>query len=496
MDRVKMSAPWRRLVWGVLLLLPVTRPLTSTVRAEAPSPLSLEQAVERARKRHPQIAQARAELEAQQAVALRARSGYLPGITARISYEPQTANFAPTPTYARALVRRFPQGVATVVDSGGQAVTVQCIPPLNSNGDPSYSAACRRNPNGINAKSYGLTNFWTASFGVVWTAFDWGQTTYAHRAATIGVHARELSIRAAEVDATLSVKLAYYAVLAAQAGLTVAEEAVATQTHHLDQARTLLERGLKTRADVAFAESDLANAELTMAEAQGGLATAWSDLYAAMGESERHPYQLVTAMPADEQVTPAEDLEHAIAQHPETESLSLLAKSYREQSRAQRGQYLPRLVLSFGPNFIGPAPNAMVTNFGGSIALVYPGSSLNGTGMNPWAVKADIHEAAALARLTEARKAQVAMDLRQLGERTQSEILAAQAAARAARRRVEAAQERRNLVQGQYAAGVASMLELSDAELAFIDAQFREVSARLQLCQARATLDRVYGRSH
>lgn len=482
------KASWRP---GALLLLAVTfSPARSS--ADEPSPLSLDEAVARARKHHPQIAEARAAREAQEAVARRARSGYLPGLTARIAYEPQTANFAPTPTYARALVRRTPQGVATVVDTSGQPLSALCIPPLRSSGEPDYSA-CRRLPGSGTGTDYRLTSFWTASFGVVWTAFDWGQTAYAHRAATLGVQARERSIRAAEIDATLAVKLAYYAVLAAEAGVAVADEAVAAQTRHRDQARSLLERGLKTRADVALAESDVANAELTLAQARGGLATAWSELHAAMGESERPAYRLVTAMPADEQVLPLPELERAIAKHPETEALSLLASSYSLESRARRGKYLPRLVLSLGSTFSGPALDALVTNFGGSIALVYPGSTT--TGMNPWAIRADADEAAAMARLTEAQKTQVEHQLRQLAERTASELVAAQAATRAARRRVEATEERRNLVQGQYAAGVASMLELSDAELAFIDAQFREVGARLQLCQARATLERIYGRT-
>jgi outer membrane protein len=487
----KTPAAWRR---GVLLLLTVTFVSARPAAADEPRPLSLGDAVARAKKHHPQIAQARAAREAQEAVAARARSGYLPGFTARIAYEPQTANFAPSPTYARALVRRNPQGVTTVVDTTGQVVTAQCIPPLRSNGQPDYSS-CRRLPGsgGATAKDYHLTSFWTASFGVVWTAFDWGHTTYAHRAATIGVQARERSLRAAEIDATLEAKLAYYAVLAAEAGVTVAEEAVSTQTRHLAEARTLLQRGLKTRADVALAESDVANAELTAAQARGGLATAWSDLHAAMGDGERRAYRLVSALPADDPVAPVPDLERSIAGHPETEALSLLARSYSAESRARRGQYFPRLVLSLGPTFTGPALDALVTNFGGSIALVYPGAST--TGMNPWAIKADIDEATAMARLTEARKTQVEQDLRRLAERTQSEILAAQAAMHAARRRVEATDERRNLVQGQYAAGVASMMELSDAELAFVDAKFREVGARLQLCQARATLDRIYGRS-
>ena len=64
----------------------------------------------------------------------------------------------------------------------------------------------------------------------------------------------------------------------------------------------------------------------------------------------------------------------------------------------------------------------------------------------------------------------------------------------AARKLVKAAHKRQQLAEGRYQAGVGSIIELSDAELNFVNARFQEVQAALDLASARARLDHALGR--
>src|SRR5581483_6040015 len=58
----------------------------------------------------------------------------------------------------------------------------------------------------------------------------------------------------------------------------------------------------------------------------------------------------------------------------------------------------------------------------------------------------------------------------------------------------EASRDRRDLAEGRYQAGVGSIIELDDAQLAFVNAQFQQISAALDVATARARLDHALGR--
>lgn len=453
--------------------------------------LSIETAIQTATLQHPKLAAADADLALLRARAEQAWAAYLPSLTGGIAFEPQTTHFAPSPAYNRELARRIPSGQAGVIDALGNTILVSCIPPLGADGRPDYSV-CHRFSSGT-AQGDDITGYWTASVGLSWTAFDWGQTTYAHQAAIKDVAAQKLAMEAIRADIALATKLAYYGVLAAQAGAAVAEEALAAQKRHLEQTRIFVQHGIRTKADNLLAEADVANAELTLAQAKGAVQAAWGALSAALGDKVRTEYQLVSALPdADSIEFDEPNLIAAVAARPELRALALQVEGQEDRARAVRGAYLPRLIVSLGVDWSGESLSSLTNNFTASIGLVFGASARSG--MNPFAVSADRKEVEAKAAAVRAKRIETENEFRLQSAQVLANLSSARQSLISARRRLEATAARRDLVLGQFRSGIGSLLELSDAELAFVNARFQEVRVTLQVAQLRAVLDRVLGR--
>jgi outer membrane protein len=462
----------------ILILLMVTA--GSVGAAEGPPVLTLQEALARAQRQHPNIEATRALLEAARGRFETARAGFIPALTGSAAYVPQTANFVLTPSFQR-VFSAAPGTSATVRDVTGADREVSCI-----------GASCPNPvPAAVRTTAYDLISFWSLAVGITWTAWDWGRTPYAYRAARTGIDAQKANVDSVVLQVALDVKLAYYGALAAETQLSVAEEAVASQKKHLAQARAFLEVGQKTKIDVAASESDLANAELTLARARGALDSARVALANALGDEGWTPVKLLTpSEPAVDEPLAGEALyDEAVKNRPEPRELSLRARSFADTARSLRGAYLPQLQLSLGPSFAGTDISGLTTNFTISLALAYPL-----TGMNPFAIHGQVREARANERAFIAQE-RASRNLVRLETANAVALLrSAREAVVAARKLVTAARERRDLAEGRYQAGVGSILELSDAETNFVNARFSEVRALLDVGQAHARLDRALGR--
>lgn len=457
------------------------------------STLSFEDAWRLATKNHPAIAAAQAQLEVEYARVDRAFAGYLPGITAHFSYDPQTANFAPLPSYRRGLEQRSPQGLTTLSNSVGQDVQTYCIPQTDSNGQP-VLGVCQPVLKRQRAADFQMENYWTVSAGIVWTAFDWGETLYAHRAAKASAGAQRLSEKAVEMDVKLEVTLSYFAVVAGEASIHVAAQAVDAQTRHLEQVRALFARGLKNASDIAIAEADLSDAQLMFEQSRHALDGARANLKAILGITDDEVYQLTTPMAPSETIEAMGVMDERVLRHPQIQALALRVDSLEHQAQSARGRYFPRLVLNFGQTAQGPGLNSLIPNLQGGIALVYPNSSW--VGMNPFAVTADVDEASANARLLEAQSRELIYKLRQQARQAHSRATAALSILHSAVLRRDATHERHQWVQKQYDKGASSLIELSEAELAHIGAQMIEIRARFAVIEAVAMLDHIRGQEN
>jgi outer membrane protein TolC len=445
------------------------------VAATGDPTLTLDEAVRIARTSHPKVDAARAQLDVARAQLARATSAFLPALTGGIGYSPQTGNTLTPPG-----LKRLPllAGTAQVADTAGRTITTACV---------GSSACTPAPPFSLSAASWSLQTTWFAGVGAWWNLWDWGATPYARRAARFGVEAQHHYIAAQQNDVGLDAKLAYFTLLAVEASIKVAQEAVATEKLNVEAARVQAQNktGLAAEVDVATALADLAKAELALVETAGSLSSAQAALTVALGQASWHGYQLAEPPPPPDVPPPPLDptIAEAEAHRAEPRQLAAEAQSYWETERAVRGQLLPQLVLQGGVAWTGDATD-IATNGIITLSLSYPV-----TGMNPFAVRAEMREAEANRAYTLALERQARNDVSYQVAGAISEWGTAQEALGAVRLYLDAGRRRYQAAQKSYAAGSGDIVQLSEATFQFIDAELRQVTAKLNFNVAQAKLD-------
>jgi outer membrane protein len=430
-----------------------------------------------ARQRHPNMQLAEAQIALTRARLEGARAGFFPGVTGSFSYQPQTANLVFTPGFQRFFSHPTP---TTLVNGDAQ---VACV---------NNSTACSgMAPQTAPPASYAAYNYWTGALGLYWNAFDWGKTAYGFVSARTTVEAQGLSAQATLAQIELDVKIAFYEALAARASVDVAKDSLATQQRHAAQARAFYDVGSRTRIDVASADSDVAAAELTVARANGALEASDATLAAAIGLDEWKPFELVVPPAPSDAPAPSQGalFDEALKSRPEPKELTLRARSMVEQWRSARGQFLPALILQAGPNWAGTDITALATNFQVTASLAFPLF-----GMNPYLIYEQMREAKANELTFLAQERQIRNQIRLEAANARAALDSARESVISARKLVDAAKVRRDLAEGRYKEGVGNIIELSDAQLAFINARFQEVRANFDLAEADARLVHALGR--
>ena len=451
--------------------------------AQADDALTLERAIDMARSRHPTVEAQRAQVMIASARRQQSAASLWPFVTGSFAYQPQTPNFAATPSQRHSST----SGVATVLDGRGQQVTVSC--PLPGQG------SCLPAP--LKPPSYALSDWWTAGVGVSWTAWDWGRSIFGYRSARSVAEATGVGVVTAQRNVVLDVQLAFFAVVAAEEQVKVGEESVISFRKQLEQVRAFHDTGLRTGIDVATSESGLANAELTLTRARAGVETTRAQLSVALGEDTRHPWRLVLPpdvfelQPRDEARAraPAPALiETALRQRSELQQLSLIERSYRQLVRSYRGQYLPQLALSVGPSWAGVDLSSLTRNYSVTLALEYPTG-----GMSPVLVRGQVREAEGNLLATLAQERATRDSIRQETISASALLASAREEMLAARKLVAAATAQRDLATGRYATGVGTIIELTNAVLTYVNARFQLVQAGYDLASARAQLQHALG---
>jgi outer membrane protein len=454
-------------------------------RADAPTPLTLKDAIQIARAHHPTIEAAGGEATATYGRKEQALARLLPFVQAGVTYQPTTPNLVVTPAQSRAIFASA--GTATVYDTSGVPVVVSCRTP--GIGDCESIAA----PPNV----WTMQSFWLLNVGLSWTAWDWGRSIYGYRSARDLAAAADAGLRVATQDVALQVALAFYVVIAAAEQVAVTEDAVKTYGAHLAQTRALHDQGLRTGIDVATAESAEAQVEIALARARAGQSAARAQFQVALGVDRWRDWQLVPEpsafelQPGDDRAAdaPAGTLVDAAATHrPEVAQYQLQVSGQASAVSATRGSYLPQLTLSIGPSWAGRELGSLTPNLTGMIALGYPA-----TGMSPLLVHGQTREAEGNLAGARAQQRAILDAVRAETVTAQASLVAARDELRFARRLVETSARQRGLAEGRYGSGIGNVIELYDALLTDVNARSQLVQAHLDLASARARLRHAVG---
>jgi TolC family type I secretion outer membrane protein len=334
-----------------------------------------------------------------------------------------------------------------------------------------------------------------ASFNM--TLYNFGKREGNVQAARETLNATKQDYTTTAQDIILAIKQAYYVYLGSQEVVRVRQDTVRSRELLVRQARGFYEVGTRARIDVARAEANLFSAQADLIAAENAVKIAWVTLRNAMG-SPRLPEQPVA--PDSPEVELSMNLAGArnVAFDSRTELKSFEAQRKASDqliATARRG-HLPDLIFdaSYGRRHVSDQ------QVGGRTLNTFPLQPTWSVGLNfnipifdgfrtTNRVEETLHNYYNIRAQEEDRRQLIALEVEQSYLRvveTQERIKATESAAKAAK-------ENLDLAQGRYQVGVGSIIEVTDAETLYTDAQTTYIRTIYDYKIADAQLARAMG---
>jgi outer membrane protein TolC len=350
-----------------------------------------------------------------------------------------------------------------------------------------------------------VTEAYSSLANLSMTLYNFGKREGNVQAARETLNATKQDSATTNQDIILAVKQAYYVYLAAQALVKVRQETVRSRELLVRQARGFYEVGTRAKIDVARAEANLYTAQADLIAAENGVKIAWVTLRNAMG-SPRLPEQPVAEDSPEVEFT----MNLAGARNKAFEARTEL-KSFEAQRRASdqliataRRGHLPDLIFdaSYGRKHDttdksdlapgDPVRNRHINTFPlqptWSVGLSFNIPIFDGFRTTN-RIEETLHNYYNVKAQEEDRRQQIALEVEQSYLRVveiQERIRATESAARAAK-------ENLDLALGRYQVGVGSIIEVTDAETLYTDAQTTYIRTIYEYKIADAQLARAMG---
>lgn len=283
----------------------------------------------------------------------------------------------------------------------------------------------------------------------------------------------------------LAVKEAYTNILFAQRLTRVNQQAVERAELNLKSARGFFEVGTRPKSDVARAEVDVANARVDLIRARNAERLARVALNTAMGIDLDTPTEIQDNLIYEPVMLDRTEIRaEAQRQRPESRQARLLVEAAEASERQAFRNFFPDITGSGTYGGTRPELNEIW-----SLTLSLSWTFYDGGGRI-----ARYRETKALLEASRARARSQDLEVSRDVEQTQITVEESQERLQATQTAVASAQENFRLAQGRFDAGVGTILELTDAQLALTQAQNLEAQALADYRIALYRLDRARGR--
>ncbi len=325
---------------------------------------------------------------------------------------------------------------------------------------------------------------------------DSGRTPSLVANARLQAQASREDYRASRYDVILGVEQAYYEVLLAQQLIKVSEQTVATRQEVVNQISELFKNQLKSQVDVSFTQVNLTEAKLMLLRARDRLATAYASLGEALGTQQSIAYQLTDAPPAPHPPdSPDPLIAQAFQSRPELASLRLQRQADQKFVSAERDLKRPTVSLQAVG---GALPYINPGNANPDIAEGYEAAAIN--------VQVPVfngHLFSARRQAAEYQLQATEQRVRNLQDRIARDVRAGWEQAKTSFEAISATEElvqqanmSLDLAQGRYNLGLASIVELTQAQLAQTQAQVENVNAKYGYQESYSALQYALGSLH
>ncbi len=405
-----------------------------------PEVLNLERALEIALSNHPSLRVVSGTQAVNEAKVGQAQSGFYPQVQARGAYQQATAN-------------------NSTAFGGG---------PI------------QRNVRGDNFGTY------QSNVNLNQTIYDFGKIRSQVAGAQFNFQAARSDAETTLQTVIVNAQQAYYGLQQAQRLVTVTEEAIAQFQKHLDLAKGRFKVGVAPKIDVTTAEVDLSNARLNLITAKNNVLLARVTLNNAMGITTAVPYRVEDPGAIEPyQISWEEALDRAMRQRSELIAQRALEQAAETAIKTAQSDFFPTVAGAANYSYNGQEfPLVWNWNVTGSVNFpIFSG----------FLTKQQVAEARANLLRTKANGDVLRQTVISEVSQALLNMEAAQERLRVTAVTVTQAKERLALVEGRYKAGLSNAVEVTDAEVALVNAQVNDVVAVSSYLAARSQLERAMG---
>lgn len=317
--------------------------------------------------------------------------------------------------------------------------------------------------------------------------YDFGKTGAQVRQANYSLAAVRAADKSTRLSVTTTAKTAYFNFLLAQKVLGVARESLKQSQQHLEDAQTQFEIGKQAKYAVIKAEVDVANAQVNLIKAENGVKSAMVGLETAAGVPMPATIRFLDSLDMHEDdMTLEKALSDADSLRPDLRGATAKVEVARSQIAASRASFLPNISGSAGYSYQKNGTSDWRNNW--SI-----GASLTQPIYEGGAIRAGVDQAKASIMQAEAVLDQTWQDARSEVSQAIIDKQDAQERITAAVKFIEQADLGLSMSQERFRAGSATFIEVTDAEVALVNARITHAQALYDYRVAHAKLLQAVG---
>ena len=322
---------------------------------------------------------------------------------------------------------------------------------------------------------------------------DLGRTQNLVASSKFEAQASEQNVAATREQVLLDVNAAYFGVLRAQGVLRTAQQTVDARQLVFEQVNTLAQNNLRSQLDVSFADVNLADAKLLLIQAQNNVQESYARLAHALGSDTPVAYQL-----ADEPLPPSPPasveplVAEALAGRPDVSRAKFQRDAAYKFAYAERDLNRPSVSVAAVAGVIPAMSDAVAA----TTPENYAGAAVN---VNVPVFNGGLFSARHAA--AELRAQQLDQTLRDVQEQVAQDVRIAWANATTAFQRLDVTAQflrsatlAQDLAQGRYNLGLASIVEITQAQLNVTRAEIENLSAKYDYQVQFASLQFALGR--
>jgi len=328
--------------------------------------------------------------------------------------------------------------------------------------------------------------FFNGSVGLDLLVYDFGKTPAMVRQAYANLIAATENVRAIRSDVAFSTRSTFLNLGKAIELEQVAAEAIRQNQIHLDQVRAFLEVGRRTRYDLTKSEVDLGNARLEKIKTHNDVMTARASLNRSLGLATDPGYQILPDLSSSFTTCPADELmTRARQNHPRLKVLQakeLAASAAVDEAIAE---LYPEIGLQAKYGLSG---SKFPLTWNWSAALQGSLQLFTG-GRQTWR----INEVVTQLRSARAQTAEFEQLLYEEIQTALSQLDSSQQRLSLTDLITKQAAESLELITERYRLGAASLVEVTDAQMALTSAQAEQVRAKFDFQAAIAQLKHACG---